>query len=332
MELEEHHLNYLQHRMQCVCIQGNLSRHKAITSGVPQGSILGPLLFNFYINDISQTDHGAKYITYADDTTIFFRSNSYDTLQSSINIALDDLHKWSVINSLDINTAKTKAVIFTPRQSPEPPILNLTLGNSRIEIVDSVKSLGVFFQKNLSWDIQINHIATQVAKVVGILAKFKFYLPTAVKLHIYNALFLSNLNYCCLVWGTTTLMNLNQLYMLQKKALRHIACAEKTAHTKPLYIKYNITSVHNLYSLNLARKYKHDTDGLLRTLSELTPITRAYDTRNDDIWTMPFSRIMLTQQMLRHTLPKLLNELHKCGIDLNTTGNHAIKAFFVTKN
>lgn len=87
-----------------------------------------------------------------------------------------------------------------------------------------------------------------------------------------------------------------------------------------------------MYSLNLARKYKHDTEGLLRTLSELTPITRAYDTRNDDIWKMPFSRLMLTQQMLRYTLPKLLNELHKCGTDLKKTGNHAIKAFFVTKN
>lgn len=94
-------------------------------------------------------------------------------------------------------TAKKKAIIFTARQLPEPPILNRTLGNSCIEIVHSVKSLGIFFQKNLSWDIQVNHIATQVAKVVGILVKFKFYLPTAIELHIYNTTFLSNLNYCC---------------------------------------------------------------------------------------------------------------------------------------
>lgn len=324
--------SYLQHRMQCVCIQGNLSRHKAITSGVPQGSLLGPLFFNFYINDISKINYGAKYITYADDTTIFFLSNSYETLQNNVNIALRDLHKWSVINSLEINTAKTKAIIFTPRQSPVAPTLNLTLGNSRIEIVDSVKSLGVFFQKHLSWDIHINHVVTQVAKVVGILAKFKFHLPTAVKLHIYNALFLSRLNYCCLVWGTTTLTNLNHLFVLQKKALRHIACVEKTAHTKALFIKYNITSVHNLYPLNLARKYKHNTDGLLRTFSELTPLTRSYNSRNDDIWKIPFSRIMITKQMLRHTLPKLLNELHQCEIILETTGNSAIKAFFAAKD
>lgn len=318
--------------MQCVCIQGKLSRHKAITSGVPQGSILGPLLFNFYINDISKINHGAKYITYADDTTIFFRSHSYEDLQSNINTALRDLHKWSAINSLEINTAKRKAIIFAPRQSPVAPILNLTLGNSRIEIVDSVKSLGIFFQKHLSWEIHDNHVVAQAAKVVGILAKFRFHLPTAVKLRIYNALFLSHLNYCCIVWGTTAFTHLNQLFILQKKALCHIACVEKTAHTKPLFIKYNITSVHNLYALNLARKYKHDTDGLIRTLSELTPLTKSYTSRSDDIWKIPFSCIMQTKQMLRHTLPNLLNELHQCETNLEKIGNRALKALFVAKD
>lgn len=104
--------SYLTDRHQCVCIQRELSSPYKIKCGVPQGSILGPLLFNAYINDIINIDQSAKYIIYADDTSIFFTGVDSNGLIQKANQTLGELHKWSHQNSLLINSTKTKAVLF----------------------------------------------------------------------------------------------------------------------------------------------------------------------------------------------------------------------------
>lgn len=182
-------------------IGDSLSSFKNVNAGVPQGSILGPLLFNFYINDIIKISAKPTFVIYADDTTLLFRNSNTTTLHLDINDCLDKLNSWSKLNSLEINVNKTKAILFSPKQSRAVLEGNLLLGNDIVEVVDSVKALGVHFHKNMSWDLHINHVITRIAKSVGILAKFRFFLPQEVKLKIYNALFLSHLNYCILVWG-----------------------------------------------------------------------------------------------------------------------------------
>lgn len=323
---------YLNFRKQAVVIGDSLSSFKSVNAGVPQGSILGPLLFNFYINDIIKISAKPTFVIYADDTTILFRNSSTTTLHLEINDCLDKLHSWSRLNSLEINVNKTKAILFSPKQSSAVLEGSLLLGNNIVEVVDSVKALGVHFHKNMSWDLHINHVISRIARSVGILAKFRFFLPQQIKLKIYNALFLSHINYCVLVWGKTTITNLNRLLALQKKALRHIANEDYLAHTKPLFHRFNLVSTRNLYSYHLAIRYKqriNNPENLLVSLADLTNRKPIYQTRNTEPCLIPFSRTSYGEQMLRSSLPTLINYLHKQSITIENTSRAKLRTFFV---
>lgn len=322
--------SYLQHRRQSVSIDNNMSSYRPVTTGIPQGSILGPLLFNIYVNDITSVSPVPHYISYADDTTLLFHERNFQSLEAGINAILQNLYQWSKANSLDINTKKTKAVMFTPRQSKAPHFLNITLGSEPIEFVDSVKTLGVYLHKNMLWDTHVNYAITKISKSVGILARFHSFLPQAIKLHIYNALILSHISYCFLVWGRTTVTNLNRLHVLQKKIYSAYRRVDSQAHTGEYFMQLNVTSVHNLYLYTLAKRYKQQlrkSQQELKYMAQLTRTTHVRDTRFSEPWKVPYSRTNYGQQMLRHSLPTLLNNLEHNGIDINHISISKIRSF-----
>lgn len=107
--------SYLGSRQQYVEINGHRSNVKALSSGVPQGSIMGPFLFNIYVNDITQIDREIKMVIYADDTSLFFSASSASNVVMKANTALRQLEKWTKYNALKINTSKTKAIIYRPK-------------------------------------------------------------------------------------------------------------------------------------------------------------------------------------------------------------------------
>lgn len=309
--------SYLRHRLQCVKIGQHTSSFQNVTAGVPQGSILGPLLFILYINDLVLTDGKPKFVIYADDASLFFTGSSIQSLVPVINNSLAKLKDWSDANSLLINTKKTKAVLFSTRQFSTQPDMRIYIGNSQVEFIDTVKILGVFFNNTMSWDTEVQSILGNLAKCTGILAKFRHFLPERIKLVIYNALFVSHLNYCFLVWGTTTKTNINKIHMLQKKALRYIANVDYLAHTQELFIRYKILPINTMYEYYLALKYKRCIQNNQLSFLELPCLRQnlsEYSFRKKEIWHIPFSRTMYGQQMLRHTLPTLLNKLLSKGI------------------
>lgn len=137
-----------------------------------------------------------------------------------------------------------------------------------------------------------------------------------IKIKIYNALNMSNLNYCFLVWATTTSSNLNHLHTLQKKAVRQIAGVPYDAHTKELFIRFNFISMPKLYSYTLCTRYKQclkNNEQILLALAELKTRTPLYATRNNEFWQVPFSRNRYGEQSVRYTL---LNMFFQQGIDI----------------
>lgn len=304
--------SYLQFRYQRISINNCLSNNLPIQSGVPQGSILGPLLFNIYINDIINIDTTAQFIIYADDTSLFFTSGCVNNLLTLANATLDELNRWSLVNSLSINNSKTKAVLFQPKNKKENIDGHLRMGPSTINFMPSVKCLGVVFQENLCWDLCIDSVANKLARVVGILTKLQSFLPFGVKRLLYNALFLSHVNYCHLVWGNTTLSNIRKLFLLQKKAVRAITNSTYDAHTHPLFCALNLQPVPTIYHSILLRRFttaKKQNDKLFEQLSLLTTNSNSYKTRHKETWYVPKARTNYGHQMLRHTLPSLLNSL-----------------------
>lgn len=329
-------MSYLKHRKQCVVIDENRSSLLEITSGVPQGSILGPLLFNIYVNDITKLNKNAECIMYADDTTLLLQSTNVHDLTYAANIELLEILKWTEINCLEINGSKTKAVLFTPVQNIVNRNLSLHLGSENIEVVQEVKTLGVIFHQHLNWNTQVDHVAKRLSKACGVLCKFRQVLPSKVKLLLYNSMFAPHINYCNLVWGNTSQGNINKLVLLQKKAIRHIANASYDAHTAELFQTLNVLPLQHSFQFNLIMKYKHSlkckNELFLKLCNLRTPHEYQYNVRNRHPWLIPFSRTNHGFDRLEHCMPTYLEHLQRQEIDLCTITKKELKRYLTLQN
>ena len=157
---------------------------------MPQGSILGPLLFNIFVNDIVNVDVNTRFVIYADDTTLFFSSNSPAGLIITANEVLSKLHSWSLKNGLTINPGKTKAVLFRSKNTHVIIEEDLVLNNAKIELVNYVKSLGVMLDQNMTWCSHIDFLVGKLSQITGILHSL-YYLPRFLKCLIHNSVFLA---------------------------------------------------------------------------------------------------------------------------------------------
>ena len=151
--------SYLSDRTQKCQVNGQLSSSKNLSCGIPQGTILGPLLFLIYINDLPKClDHGASPRMYADDTNINVAASNYDELQNLMNNALENINLWLRANKLSLNVTKTELMIIGSRQrlaSQAHQGIHVHIGDKQIKRVTSTKTLGVIVGEHLSWR---NHI------------------------------------------------------------------------------------------------------------------------------------------------------------------------------
>lgn len=314
--------SYLANRTQYVCIDTHKSSVKRIIAGVPQGSILGPMLFNLYINDILNLCQQAKCILYADDMTILFSLDSSEQIGRETYAVLQSIQCWSITNRLKINADKSKAILFRPRNKQIIVPQYVKFGSDSIEIVECLKVLGVHFNSHLTWDDHVNSVVIKLSRIAGILSKHRHSIPIKVKLLLYNSLFVSYLNYAHLVWGTTTIANKNRLHLLQKKSLRSIWNLSFSAHTGHLFQKYGISKIFDLYGVRLALSFKRELANNCKNLSELAglcPNSAVYTCRNTERWHVPTFRTSYGLQTLSNTLPRLLNKLEARNIDIVRT-------------
>lgn len=250
--------SYLENRMQYTKIGNATSHFGEITCGVPQGSILGPLLFIIYINDIANIPLTPDIILYADDTNVFFSGPDIDVLKSQANQWLENLSSWLSANRLNLNPKKTKYMVFRPRNKTYSSEKNISFEGQHIDRVTSHKFLGVFFHECLDWSLHINHLRNSIARAVGMLCTLRHLLPVWLKKQIYYATIHSHLHYCLLIWGTTTKTNLSYLYLLQKRALRLIELLPFRSHTAQLFQKHELLTINYIRLKKLATVAYHD--------------------------------------------------------------------------
>ena len=164
--------SYLSDRKQFVSINGTDSETLVMDYGVPQGSILGPLLFIIYINDIPEIAQYAKFILYADDANIILTANNIDEINSQLKNLTSDLLKWTEHNGLALNLKKTNYMIFSRTKNielPEPLIISETL----IEHKREARFLGVIMDESLDWSRHVNAVQSKMSRFVGIMYKMK---------------------------------------------------------------------------------------------------------------------------------------------------------------
>ena len=244
--------SYLTNRKQYVVFDGCQSEHVEIYTGVPQGSILGPLFFSIYINDLITVSDRLNFLMYADDTTIYFNLEDFDNLtkETDINRELEKVNIWLKLNKLSLNTQKTKLMLFHRKQKHLDEI-NVVINGIEIEHVPSFNFLGIMLDENLSWKSHIEMVGNKISRVTGILYRLKNVFPENVLFVLYNSLIVSYMNYGLLLWG----IHSHKLELLQKKALRLMTNSNYLAHTTPLLIKHGLLNVRDMYKLKLLKFY-----------------------------------------------------------------------------
>ena len=195
--------NYLYNRKQYVCINSCKSSMENIICGVPQGSILGPLLFIIYVNDIVNVSNILKFVLFADDTTITFSHKNISNQYDIINRELKKVCDWFKVNKLSVNASKTNYMFLGTYHKTNVNTGDqcIILDNTKLERVKQTKFLGVIIDENLTWKNQIDNIAKNISRVIGLLYKLKHFVPERILYSLYCTLISPHINYCILAWG-----------------------------------------------------------------------------------------------------------------------------------
>lgn len=240
--------SYLNDRKQFVELDEIRSSKKSLTTGVPQGSTLGPLLFLLYINDLIYSTNLLNFILFADDTTIYYSEQNLQTLERNVNQELMGVSNWLIANRLTLNTKKTNYMLFAGNKTINHNIV-IKLGSCKIERVSSIKFLGIFLDEKILWKNHINYINNKISKSIGILYKIKDKLTTDALLILYYSLIYPYLNYCNLTWGSAMKTYTNSLFIQQKRAVRIISGAGHRDHTDPLFQNLSLLKLDNIHKL-----------------------------------------------------------------------------------
>ena len=243
--------NYLSNRRQYVMVDGVRSDYSNVTCGVPQGSVLGPLLFLIYINDIKQTSDVLNFSLFADDTSVVTTHSNISTLVQITNDELGKLNDWFKCNKLFLNYNKTNYIIFRSRNRSVPQnIPPVSIGNNIIHRKEHVQFLGIILDEFLNWKHHINYISIKLSKSVGVLSRLKYILPSNILLMLYNSIILPHLNYCDIIWGNTFKTYLDKIQILQKRAIRIVSKSHYLSPSYPLFIKLQVLPLKQLIKLH----------------------------------------------------------------------------------
>ena len=240
--------SYLSHRSQFVSINDTISITRFITCGVPQGSILGPLLFLIYINDLHVCIEHCTAYHFADDTNLLLISNSLKKLNKHINHDLSNLVHWLRANKISLNTKKTELILFKSKNANLTKHLNFRVSGQKILPVKTIKYLGIKFDEHLSFLPHMQDLALKLSRSNGMLAKIRHYVNFETLLSIYHAIFASHLRYACQVWAHSKNAKLGRIISLQNKALKIIHFLPNNTNSNILYYLSNTLRLNTLLS------------------------------------------------------------------------------------
>ena len=243
--------SYLTDRYQFVRIDNTDSGFQKIKCGVPQGSILGPLLFLIYVNDMYLSVPKLNAIMFADDTNLFVSGSDYVTLFRIMNEQIAIIENWFAANKLSLNVKKTKYTLFCTKSMEDDLPLRLpklSFGNCEIKRTRYTKFLGVIIDENLTWDLQLKTVASKISSQIGILSRGRRYLNNQAMKLLYFALVNPYLLYGNIVWGSVRKSKLKKIYTLQKRAVHIVSYTPRGSHSRPLMIDNKIL---NIYEINL---------------------------------------------------------------------------------
>ena len=244
--------SYLLNRSQYVSLNNVSSDCKTVKMGVPQGSVLGPLLFLIYINDLNNCTVSTPRL-FADDTAILVDASSPTELQVKVNQELARIYTWMLKNKLTVNPLKSHALVVPPALSEIPSAVNFQMNSCKIQVSDCVRYLGVLIDSKLLFKQHISMISTKLSRAVGIMYKLKHILPAYVLKQLYFAFFHPHLLYGIIIWAATFKSYLEPLNILQNKAIKIIDNRKWCDRVTPIYKHLNILKLEDLLNLETSK-------------------------------------------------------------------------------
>ena len=212
--------SYLSSRKQQIKINGILSSWSDIQKGIPQGSILVPLLFNVFINDIFYFVKKGTLYNYADDNTLSYGHPDFNVLTSVLESESNVLINWFKVNKMQANPDKFQVLAVGKKTFDKN--MKICIQNSTLSCEETVKLLGIEIDYQLNFDIHISSICRKASQQLNILKRLGRYLDRLSKLTIFHTFILSNFNFCPLAWHFCTDKNSKKLEKVQERALRFV--------------------------------------------------------------------------------------------------------------
>ena len=214
--------SYLNNRKQIVKCHGSNSDIQTINIGVPQGSVLGPLLFLIFVNDISQYVFTGTASLYADDTLIYCEGSNVEDVNMKLQKCLDEISKWYDGNNIVINTNKSCTMLVKSKHSNVQDVLNVNIYNQELESSKCLRYLGVDIDECLTWNEQVKKACKCLTFKIKQLSRLSNTLPEEILIRIYNSSIQSTIDYAISVWGSTSMTNIKKVQRLQNLAARII--------------------------------------------------------------------------------------------------------------
>ena len=277
--------NYLTNRYLYVDYGGVESHLTPLTHGVPQGSVLGPLFFILYINDLPNALLNGKAILFADDTTLLKSASDLKELFQDMNSDANELYEWFNVNKLSLNISKTHYIVFCKQNISRENSLKLKIGMTTLQEKKTTKFLGMLIDSKLDWHSHINNVRSKISKSLYGLNCVKHILPRKHLLTLYYSMVHPFIEYGLLMWGGTHKTYIHQIAVMQKKAIRAINKLSYNEHTNEYFLDMKILKVYELYHMQIAKYfYRLEHGGLSASLTQKLKLNRRiihpYNTRN----------------------------------------------------
>ena len=252
-------ISYLNDRTQSVRLKNISSNNSKVTIGVPQGTILGPLFFIVYINELLKL-LPQNLISYADDTVILYTGNTWNEVQNNMNASLDIVGDWLASNQLSLNVTKSVYMVFSTSKKNIPNNLNIKINGRILNSVNEYKYLGIIFESNMKWEKHLKNTTNRLRYTLFVINKLKYHLLPTTLISIYYALFHSVANYGIVAWGGTYKKYLSCINNLQIRLCKVIN----------KYSDRRIINIHESYVVNTVTYYHKNLKSMYLDSTSIT--------------------------------------------------------------